>query len=168
MCLRKSHSLTTKKDKMPGRLVSLGLAFGVLFLLSILSPWEAYTDVIVVQHEFPRPAPAPETPSPGPQALDIPKSPSLTYRTPNSSNQAQEPFGMFMDKNRQGLGLQWEPGGKIPGVDLGVESHNFQSLNRIFPKNEGNLNWTPDSDAQYYGNPRTAPDHNGAFLRFRW
>ena len=159
----------TKKDHIQGYKGGGGFILIILIMLLIPSPQESLADVILIQHDLPKPAAPPQdVPPVGPREFDLDKKPSLTHKTPGLSDKKKEKFGVFMDKNRQGLGLQWQPGGKIPGVDLGVESHNLYSLNRILPSTEPYPEWTPQSDSQYYGNPRTAPDHSGAFLRFRW
>ena len=157
-----------KGDPIPGRKVVGLITLAVFLLLLILAPNQPWADVIFVQHDLPKPAPPPETSKLGELEFDLRKTPSLTHKTPNLSPEKQDEFGLFLDKNRHGLGLQWEPGGKIPSVDLGLETHNLYSLNRLLPTNEPYPNWTPQSDSQYFGNPRTAPDHSGAFLRFRW
>jgi len=157
-----------KKSQRHSYMVGGIFALVMLVILLIPSPQESWADVILVQHDFPKPAPAPSVPPLGAREFDIGKTPSLTHKTPGLSDEKKDEFGLFMDKNRHGLGLQWQPGGNIPGVDLGFESHNLNSLNRILPSTEPYPEWTPQSDSQYFGNSRTAPDHSGAFLRFRW
>ena len=147
----------------------IGLFTVVMFLLLLLlAPTQIFGEVLTVQHDLPRPAPSPEISQVDPLEYGLRQSPSLTHKTPNASPGNEDPLGFFLDKNRQGLGFKYEPGGKIPGVDLGLESHNLYSLNRILPREGPYPNWTPQDDSQYFGNPRTAPDHSGAFLRFRW
>lgn len=124
--------------------------------------------MLLVQDELPKPAPSPKESPLGLDEFDIRKPPSFLPKTPAFSLGNQEDVGVFLDKQRQGFGFQWDPGGNIPGVDLGLESHNLYSLNRMFPRDEPYPAWTPQSDSQYFGQPPTAPDHSGAFLRFRW
>ena len=145
---------------MVGAIVSL--------LTFLLIPNHTRAEILLAQHDLPQPAPSQE-PSPVDSfEWDLRQSPSLSHKTPGLSSKDPDSLGFFLDKNRQGLGLQWAPGGKIPGVDLGLESHNLYSLNRILPREGSYPNWTAQDDSQYFGNPRTAPDHSGAFLRFRW
>ncbi len=140
----------------------------MFLLLLVYASNPAWSEVILVQQDLPQPAPSPEISQGEPLEFNLGKKPSLTHKTPNLSPANEDSMGFFVDKNRQGLGLQWEPGGKIPGVDLGLESHNLYSLNRLLPREGSYPNWTSQDDSQYFGNPRTAPDHSGAFLRFRW
>ena len=159
----------SKRDLKQNRKVG-GFFTLALFLLMLLIPRpnQIWAEVIFVQNDLPKPAPSQEPSTIEPLEYELRKTPSLTHKTPNSSSGTQDELGFFLDKNRQGLGLKYEPGGKIPGVDLGLESHNFYSLNRMLPREGPYPSWTPQDDAQYLGNPRTAPDHSGAFLRFRW
>ena len=145
-----------------------GLMLIGLFILSTLLPVTLHANVAMVQYDFPKPSPSQESSSDDPIQFDIRKPPAFVPKTPNFSLGTQRELGVFLDKERQGLGLQWDSDGKIPSVDLGLESHNLYSLNRVVPRTEPYPEWTPQSDSQYFGNPRTAPDHSGAFLRFRW
>ncbi len=147
----------------------IGLFTVAVFLfLNLLGPAQIFGEILPVQHDLPNPAPSPEISQMEALEYDLRQSPSLSHKTPNLSPNDQDTLGFFLDKNRQGLGLKYEPGGKIPGVDLGLESHNLHSLNRILPREGPYPSWTPQDESQYFGNPRTAPDHSGAFLRFRW
>jgi len=159
--------LSSRDQKQDCQVVSL-ITMAVFFLLLVLAPTPSWAEAKILQHDLPKPEPSPETSQMEPLEYGLRQSPSLTHKTPNLSPGNQNALGFFLDKNRQGLGLKYEPGGKIPGVDLGLESHNFHSLNRILPREGPYPNWTPQDDSQYFGNPRTAPDHSGAFLRFRW
>jgi hypothetical protein len=162
------HFPTSKRDQKQDRKVVGLFTLAMFLLLLIFAPSQTWANALYVQHDLPKPAPSPETSQVEPLEFGIQKTPSLTHKTPNLSPGNQDSLGFFLDKNRQGLGLQWEPGGKIPGVDLGLESHNLYSLNRMLPREGPYPNWTPQDDSQYFGNSRTAPDHSGAFLRFRW
>lgn len=113
----------------------------------------------------PLPAESPLKPS---GEFDIRKPPTFIPKSQNFSMGPQEELGVFLDKGRQAFGFQWEPQGNISGIDLGLESHNMYSLNRVFPGTGTYPNWTPQADSQYFGLSPTAPDHSGAFLRFRW
>ena len=163
----KNSPFSDRDHRQSHRTVGLS-TLAVFLLIAILMPSQIWGELLVVQHDLPKPAPLPKPSQTEAREFDIHKTPPLTHKTPNLSPGKQDKLGFFLDKNRQGLGLQWEPGGKIPGVDLGLESHNLYSLNRILPREGPYPNWTHQDDSQYFGNPRTAPDHSGAFLRFRW
>jgi len=166
---RDKHSSQSKKRKQrQSRQVVGRFTKAVFLLLCVLAPNQTWAGVILAQHDLPQPAPLQEPSKVESLEYDLRQSPSLSHKTPNLSPGEENALGFFLDKNRQGLGLKYEPGGKIPGVDLGLESHNLHSLNRILPREGPYPNWTPQDDSQYFGNPRTAPDHSGAFLRFHW
>lgn len=157
-----------KNEQKPYRKKDRLLTLGLLLFLFTFSPIAAWAEDIFEQHDQPQPPPSSESSQMDSLEFGLRQSPSLTYKTPNSPPGSQDSLGFFLDKNRQGLGLQWEPGGKVPGIDLGLESHNLYSLNRILPREGPYPSWTPQDDSQYWGNPRTAPDHSGAFLRFHF
>ena len=140
----------------------------VLFIFVTLSPATLRANVAMIQYEYPKPSASEEQSSDDPIQFDIRKPPAFVPKKPDFTLGPQKELGVFLDKERQGLGFQWDSEGKIPSVDLGIESHNLYSLNRVVPRTEPYPDWTPQSDSQYFGNPRTAPDHSGAFLRFRW
>ena len=162
------HPPLSRRDQTQDRKVARLYTLALFLLPFIFVPTQTWADATLVQHDVPRPAPLQESSQVETLEYDLRQSPSLSHKTPNLSPGNQNALGFFLDKNRQGLGLKYEPGGKIPGVDLGFESHNLHSLNRILPREGPYPNWTPQDDSQYFGNPRTAPDHSGAFLRFRW
>ena len=162
------HSTLSERDQRQSRQVIGPFTVAMVLLLFLLVPSHTWAEVLLAQHDLPNPAPLQEPSQVEPLEYELRQSPSLSHKTPNLSPGNQDALGFFLDKNRQGLGLKYEPGGKIPGVDLGLESHNLYSLNRILPREGAYPNWTAQDDSQYFGNPRTAPDHSGAFLRFRW
>ena len=149
--------------------VTSGLLILALLLTFLMSaPAHLWAQLVLVENEIGQESPLPSESPMRPSEFDIRKPPIFIPNSQNFSMGPQEELGVFLDKGRQAFGFQWEPEGSIPGIDLGLESHNLHSLNRVFPGTGAYPNWTPQSDAQYFGLSPTAPDHSGAFLRFRW